>query len=63
MFATGSAVIDKNMRKILHFLAPVLNDYPNKISLAGHTDSTPYAKGNYGYSNWELAYFNGATRG
>lgn len=55
MFGTGSAVIDKNMRKILHILAPVLNDYPNKISLAGHTDSTPYAKGGYGYSNWELS--------
>ncbi|HGJ5882697.1 flagellar motor protein MotB [Arsenophonus sp.] len=55
MFGTGSAVIDKNMRKILHILAPVLNDYPNKISLAGHTDSTLYAKGGYGYSNWELS--------
>ncbi|MFV9997858.1 MAG: OmpA family protein [Arsenophonus endosymbiont of Dermacentor nuttalli] len=55
MFATGSAVIDKNMRKILHILAPVLNDYPNKIGLAGHTDSTPYVKGGYGYSNWELS--------
>ncbi|WP_119710919.1 OmpA family protein [Arsenophonus endosymbiont of Aleurodicus floccissimus] len=57
MFGTGSAVIDKNMRKILHILASVLNDYLNKISLAGHTDSTPrpYAKGGYSYSNWELS--------
>lgn len=55
MFASGSAVIDKNMQKILYVLAPVLNDYPNKISLAGHTDSTAYAKGGYGYSNWELS--------
>jgi chemotaxis protein MotB len=28
---------------------------PNKISLSGHTDATPYASGEKGYSNWELS--------
>jgi chemotaxis protein MotB len=32
----------------------VLNDVPNKISLSGHTDSTPYMTES-GYSNWELS--------
>jgi len=27
----------------------------NKVSLAGHTDATPYASGEKGYSNWELS--------
>jgi chemotaxis protein MotB len=26
--------------------------FPNKISLAGHTDDMPYAQGERGYSNW-----------
>jgi len=33
----------------------VLNDVPNKISLSGHTDATPYSSGDRGYSNWELS--------
>jgi chemotaxis protein MotB len=28
---------------------------PNKISLSGHTDATPYSTGDKGYSNWELS--------
>ena len=27
----------------------------NRISLAGHTDATPYGNGERGYSNWELS--------
>jgi chemotaxis protein MotB len=33
----------------------MLNEVPNRISLAGHTDATPYAGGERGYSNWELS--------
>ena len=32
-----------------------MNDVPNKISLSGHTDATPYSGGGAGYSNWELS--------
>lgn len=55
MFDSGSAVLNVHMREILHELAGLLNDVPNRISLAGHTDAKPYAGGERGYSNWELS--------
>ena len=32
-----------------------MNGVDNKVSLAGHTDATPFASGERGYSNWELS--------
>ncbi|WP_275556652.1 flagellar motor protein MotB [Mixta sp. Marseille-Q2659] len=55
MFKTGSAQVEPYMRDILRAIAPILNDLPNKISLAGHTDDFQYATGDRGYSNWELS--------
>ncbi|QKJ87519.1 flagellar motor protein MotB [Paramixta manurensis] len=55
MFKTGSAEVEPYMRDILRAIAPILNDIPNKISLAGHTDDFQYASGDRGYSNWELS--------
>lgn len=55
MFKLGSAAVEPYMRYILRAIAPVLEDVPNKISLAGHTDDMPYAMGERGYSNWELS--------
>jgi len=55
MFRKGSANIEPYMAEILHALAPILNDVPNKISIAGHTDNSPYATGDHGFSNWELS--------
>ncbi|WP_312629428.1 flagellar motor protein MotB [Scandinavium sp.] len=55
MFKIGSPEPEAYMRGILQALVPVLNDLPNKINLTGHTDSLPYAKGELGYSNWELS--------
>lgn len=55
MFENGSAKVEPYMRDILHAIAPILNDVPNKISLSGHTDDLPYASGERGYSNWELS--------
>ena len=55
MFKTGSAEVKPYMRDILRAIAPVLNDIPNRISLAGHTDDFQYAGGDRGYSNWELS--------
>ena len=55
MFLKGSANIEPYMAEILHALAPILNDVPNKISIAGHTDNSPYATGDHGFSNWELS--------
>ncbi len=55
MFETGSALVEPYMRDVLRGIAPILNDIPNKISVSGHTDATPYANGERGYSNWELS--------
>ncbi|MBT0722920.1 flagellar motor protein MotB [Rosenbergiella sp. S61] len=55
MFLKGSAVIEPYMAEILHALTPILNDVPNKMSIAGHTDNSPYVTGEHGFSNWELS--------
>ena len=55
MFATGRAEVEPHMRAILREIGPLLNDLPNKISLAGHTDAVQYQRGEKAYSNWELS--------
>jgi chemotaxis protein MotB len=55
MFELASATVAPHMRAILRELAPMLNDWPNKITVAGHTDSIVYAMGAKAYSNWELS--------
>jgi chemotaxis protein MotB len=54
MFEMARAELQPYTRDILDVLALVLNDVPNKLSLSGHTDSTPYMT-ETGYSNWELS--------
>jgi len=55
MFELGRAQLLPHTREILHEIGKVLNDVPNRISLSGHTDATPYYGGERGYSNWELS--------
>ena len=55
MFDTGKAVMKPYMQEILRAIAPVLNEVDHKITLLGHTDATPFAGGDAGYSNWELS--------
>ena len=55
MFASGSAVVKPYMRDILREIGSALNGIENRVSLAGHTDATPYNGGDRGYSNWELS--------
>ncbi|MFJ3057552.1 flagellar motor protein MotB [Herbaspirillum sp. NPDC087042] len=55
MFALASAQLQPYTKEILHEIGRTLNDVPNKISLSGHTDATPYSQGEKGYSNWELS--------
>ncbi len=55
MFAVGRAELQPYARDILNEIGRTLNDVPNRVSLAGHTDATPYASGEKGYSNWELS--------
>ncbi|HEY8606434.1 MAG TPA: flagellar motor protein MotB [Noviherbaspirillum sp.] len=55
MFALSKADLQPYTREILLEIGKALNDVPNRISLSGHTDATPYASGEKGYSNWELS--------
>jgi chemotaxis protein MotB len=55
MFASGRAELQPYTSVILREIGRVLNDVPNRISLSGHTDATPYSNGEKGYSNWELS--------
>jgi len=54
MFDSGSSSLKDYTREILLELAPYIESVDNRISLSGHTDTTPYASNN-GYSNWELS--------
>ena len=54
MFDSGSAQLKDYTDTILRELTPYLNSVPNRISLTGHTDTTPYA-GHTGHTNWELS--------
>jgi chemotaxis protein MotB len=55
MFALSRAEVQPYMREILQEIGTVLNEVDNYVGLSGHTDSTPYASGDKGYSNWELS--------
>jgi chemotaxis protein MotB len=55
MFALAKAELQPYTREILHEIGLALNEVPNKVSLSGHTDATPYSRGEKGYSNWELS--------
>jgi chemotaxis protein MotB len=55
MFNSSKADMQPYAKQILQELAKTLNDVPNKISLSGHTDATPYPDGEKSYSNWELS--------
>jgi chemotaxis protein MotB len=54
MFPSGSADMGEPARKLMALVSQVVQRLPNKVSLSGHTDATPFAKtGSYG--NWELS--------
>ena len=55
MFNLASADLQPYTKIILNEIGHVLNDVQNRISLSGHTDTTAYASGDRGYSNWELS--------
>jgi chemotaxis protein MotB len=55
MFDSGSAVLKPYMRDLLHLIAEVLTEVPNRLTLEGHTDAAPFGAGERGYSNWELS--------
>ncbi len=55
MFERGSPRLQAHTIEILDELAILLNTVGNRVSITGHTDATPFAAGDAGYSNWELS--------
>lgn len=55
MFSSGSAVMQPYAERILREIGRVINNVPNRISLSGHTDATPYSTITGAYTNWELS--------
>jgi chemotaxis protein MotB len=54
MFALGSSEMAEPAKKLMALVTQVMQRLPNKISVSGHTDATPFARaGTYG--NWELS--------
>lgn len=53
-FDSGSAKLNADGGALLVTLAQELGNLPNKLSIEGHTDSTPYAP-SAAYGNWELS--------
>jgi len=54
MFDLGSSKLKGYTNDIMKALAPYLNSVPNRLSLAGHTDTTPFVAVG-GYNNWDLS--------
>jgi chemotaxis protein MotB len=55
MFDSASSELKPYTRQILREIGQVLNGVNNRISLAGHTDATPYSGSGFGFGNWELS--------
>ncbi|OFC42646.1 flagellar motor protein MotB [Acidithiobacillus caldus] len=55
MFANGSTVLEPYARTIFSAIAPTLDELPNRISIAGHTDALRYLNEGRGYSNFNLS--------
>ncbi|MDR8525900.1 flagellar motor protein MotB [Shewanella fidelis] len=53
MFTRGSAEMMPYFEDLLMALAPLLTKVENKITISGHTDSSPYAGKTF--TNWELS--------
>ncbi len=53
MFDLGSSKMKDYTTVILKELTSYLNSVPNRLTVSGHTDTTPYSRA--GYSNWDLS--------
>lgn len=54
MFPLGSAQMHAPTRALLHQVGRAVRGLPNKVAIAGHTDSHPFRRTN-GYDNWSLS--------
>jgi len=53
MFESGSNTMSESMRRILSLVTTAIKPLPNKLSIRGHTDATPFKGG--GRDNWDLS--------
>ena len=54
MFPSGSAALHGRMSELMARIADVVLRLPNRVSITGHTDATPF-RTDSGYGNWELS--------
>ncbi len=54
MFKAGTAEPMPYTRELLQTIAKIINRLPNRVSISGHTESTPFVGPN-GMTNWELS--------
>jgi chemotaxis protein MotB len=54
MFKAGTAEPMSYTRELLETIAKIINRLPNRVSISGHTESTPFSGPN-GMTNWELS--------
>ncbi len=54
MFPRGSPDMYGHTRALLDMVSRVIKQLPERISISGHTDSTPFV-GQSNYTNWELS--------
>jgi chemotaxis protein MotB len=55
MYQSGSTNMLPRTRKLVAQIALAVKELPNKVKIAGHTDSTAFKSRKKGYSNWELS--------
>jgi len=55
MFESASPDPKYYTKALLREIANTINSVPNKISITGHTDATPFSSKRREYSNWELS--------
>ena len=53
MFTSGTSVFSPDALQLLRTVARAVADTPNALTVRGHTDAAPYAKG--GANNWTLS--------
>ncbi len=54
LFATGSAILAGKSRRLVSLVGMVLRRLPNKITITGHTDNTPFPRASR-RNNWQLS--------
>ena len=54
MFEPGSAEPTPEVRNLLEEVGKVIEEFPNRISISGHTDGESFS-GPGGYTNWDLS--------